>query len=84
MNKKYVKPMVLTIVFLISVMVFSALTNKVNIDSTTTMKEATLPIVHFMSEDNVISELHGYVQEMDMLSMRLPMLTEEEELLHLA
>ncbi len=70
MDKKYVKPIVLTVVFLISVMVFSALMNKVNIDSTTTMKEATLPIVHFVYEDKIVNELHGYVQEMDMLSMR--------------
>lgn len=70
MNKKYVKPIVLTVVFLISVIVFSALMNKVNIDSTTTMKEATLPVVHFLYEDQVTNELHGYVQEMDMLSMR--------------
>lgn len=70
MNKKYVKPIVLTVVFLISVIVFSALTNKVNIDSTTTMKEATLPIVYFVYEDELTNELHGYVQEMDMLSIR--------------
>ena len=70
MDKKYIKPIVLTVVFWISVMVFSALTNKVYINSTTTMKEATLPIVHFLYEDNVVNELHGYVQKMDMLSMR--------------
>ena len=70
MNKKYVKPIVLTVVFLISVLVFSELTNKVNKDLTTTMAEASLPIMHFVCDDQVVNELHGYVQEMDMLSMR--------------
>ena len=70
MNNKATKPIVLTVVFLISVFVFSMLTNKVNIDSTTTMEEASLPVMHFIYEDTAINELHGYVQEMDMLSMR--------------
>jgi len=70
MNNKYVKPIVLTVVFLISVFVFSMLTNKVNKDSTTTMDEASLPIMYFVYDDQNINELHGYVQEMDMLSMR--------------
>lgn len=84
MNKKYVKPIVLTVVFLISVLVFSMLTNKVNIDSTTTMDEASLPVMHFVYDDKVINELHGYVQEMDMLSMRDGLVPiGEERALHL-
>ncbi|MBQ2900647.1 MAG: hypothetical protein IJE49_02215 [Agathobacter sp.] len=70
MNNKATKPIVLTVVFLISAFVFSMLTNKVNIDSTTTMDEASLPVMHFVYEDKIINELHGYMQEMDMLSMR--------------
>lgn len=70
MNNKYVKPIVLTVVFLISVFVFSMMTNKVNKDSTTTMGEASLPVMYFVYEDKNINELHGYVQKMDMLSMR--------------
>ena len=70
MNNKYLKPIVLTVVFLISVFVFSMLTNKVNKDSTTTMGEASLPVMYFIYDDKNINELHGYTQEMDMLSMR--------------
>ncbi|MBP3678616.1 MAG: hypothetical protein J6I97_09750, partial [Agathobacter sp.] len=70
MNNKAVKPIVLTIVFLVSMIVFSILTNKVNKDLTTTMGEASLPVVHFVYEEKTINELHGYVEEMDMLSMR--------------
>ena len=70
MNKKNVKPIVLSVIFVISAIVFSMLTNKVNKDSTTAMAEASLPVVQFVYEDKTINELHGYVQEMDMLSMR--------------
>ena len=84
MNNKYLKPIVLTVVFLISVLVFSMTTNKMNKDSTTTMKEASLPVMHFVYDDKIINELHGYVQEMDMLSMRDGLMPiGEERVLHL-
>ena len=70
MNTKTVKPIVLALVFIVSVMVFSMLTNKVNKDLTTTMGEASLPVMYFKYDNMQINELHGYVQEMDMLSMR--------------
>ena len=82
MNNKMTKPIVLTVVFLVSVIVFSILTNKVNKDLTTTMDEASLPVVYFVYGDMRINELHGYVDEMDMLSMRdgLMPIGEEREL----
>lgn len=84
MSNKYVKPIVLTVVFLISVFVFSMMTNKVNKDSTTTMAEASLPVMYFVYNDKNINELHGYVQEMDMLSMRDGLVpVGEERTLHL-
>lgn len=84
MNNKAVKPIVLAVVFLVSVIVFSMLTNKVNKDLTTTMDEASLPVMHFVYDDKVINELHGYVQEMDMLSMRDGLMPiGEERVLHL-
>lgn len=46
------------------------LTNKVNKDSTKMMADASLPVLNFVHEDVIIGELHGYTQEMDMLSMR--------------
>ena len=70
MNKRNVKPIVLILIFLVSTIVFSMLTNKVNKDSTTMMAEASLPVVQFVYEGKTINELHGYVQQMDMLSMR--------------
>lgn len=84
MNNKMKKPIVLTIIFLVSVIVFSMLTNKVNKDLTTTMGEASLPVMYFVYEDKRINELHGYVNEMDMLSMRDGLMPiGEERVLHL-
>lgn len=84
MNKKYVKPIVLSVIFLISVLVFSMMTNKVNRDSTTAMENASLPVIQFAYRDQTINELHGYVQEMDMLSMRDGLMPiGEERALHL-
>ena len=79
-----VKPIVLVLIFLGALVTFSMTTNKVNIDLTATMDEATLPVMNFVHNEVVINELHGYVQEMDLLSMRdnvLPI--GEDRILHL-
>ncbi|MBQ8625587.1 MAG: hypothetical protein IJ419_05470, partial [Agathobacter sp.] len=84
MSKKVVKPIVLVLIFLGALVTFSMTTNKVNIDLTATMDEATLPVMNFVHNEVVINELHGYVQEMDLLSMRdnvLPI--GEDRILHL-
>ena len=70
MNKNAVKPIVLLIIFLGALLTFGMTQNQVNIDLTANMEEATLPVVSFVHNDVVINELHGYVQEMDLLSMR--------------
>lgn len=70
MNKKVIKPLVLVLVFIGALFSFSILTNKVNKDLTTTMDEASLPVVQFVYQNMEMNELHGYAQEMDMLSMR--------------
>ncbi len=70
MNKIATRIAVLVAVFIGAVITFSVLENKVNTDVTTTMKEATLPVMQFVYDDVVLNELHGYTKEMDMLSMR--------------
>lgn len=83
MNKNAVKPIVLSLVFFVALMIFGMTQNQVNIDLTANMEESTLPIISFVHNDVVINELHGYVQEMDLLSMRdnvLPI--GEERVLH--
>ena len=71
MKSKATRPIVLVLVFLAAVFTFSLSTNKVNNKRvTTTMKEATLPVMQFVYNDHMLNELHGYTKEMDMLSMR--------------
>lgn len=70
MNKIVTRITILVMVFISAVITFSILENKVNKDVTMTMEEATLPVMQFVYNDVVINELHGYAQEMDMLSMR--------------
>ena len=70
MNKTVTRIIVLITVFISAVIIFSISENKVNKDVTMTMEEATLPVMQFVYNDVVVNELHGYVQEMDMLSMR--------------
>lgn len=50
MNRKVIKPVVLSGLFLAALIVFSIITNQDNKDMTTAMKEATLPIVQFYED----------------------------------
>ena len=70
MNNKAVKPLVLGAIFLVAMIVFGLTMNKSHRDMTTNMSEASLPVVNFVFNDTVMNELHGYTQEMDLLSMR--------------
>lgn len=84
MNKNAVKPIVLLIIFVCALAFFSMTTNKVNIDLTANMENATLPVISFVHNDVVVNELHGYVKEMDLLSMRDSVLPiGEDRVLHL-
>ena len=70
MNKKLVKPTVLLVVFFSALTFFSILTNKENRDLTTTMEEATLPVMQMVFEDTIMNEMYGYTSEMDALLVR--------------
>ena len=70
MKKPIIKPVVLGIVFLCSLIFFSIVTNRKNEDLTTSMSEATLPVLYFFYNDTQINEMHGYVTEMNDASMR--------------
>ena len=50
MNRKVIKPVVLSGLFLAALIVFSIITNQDNKDMTTAMKEATFPSSSFMKE----------------------------------
>lgn len=70
MNKKWIKPLVLAIVFIGSMVSFSLVTNKSQTDMTTSLAEATLPVVSFSYQGNTVNELFGYVNEMVDTNMR--------------
>lgn len=70
MNRKVIKPVVLSGLFLAALIVFSIITNQDNKDMTTTMKEATLPVVQFYEGNNSVAQLHGYVSKMNITEMR--------------
>lgn len=70
MKKKFVKPIVLSVLFLAALLVFSITTNQNNKDMTTTMKEATFPVIRCYEGSNTVAQLHGYATQMDVSSMR--------------
>ena len=70
MNRNATKPITLVLIFIGALVIFSMLMNKENKEQTTTMESASLPVMQFVYGDKVLNELHGYTQEMDMLSMR--------------
>ena len=65
MKKVWIKPLILVVIFIGAVITFSIFTNKSNEDLTTSMPEATLPVLYFTSDGTQINGLHGYVQKMD-------------------
>lgn len=79
MNSKVTRVIVLVVVFIAAIITFSVLINKENKDVTTTMEEASLPVMQFIYDDTVLNELHGYTKEMDMLSMRDGLIPISEE-----
>ena len=70
MNKKWIKPLVLAIVFIGSLVSFNLVTNKSQTDMTTSLAEATLPVVSFSYQGSTVNELFGYVNEMVDTNMR--------------
>lgn len=70
MSKRAIKILVLVIVFIGALITFSIVTNQVNEDLTTTMSDASLPVMRFYMDGAKVNELHGYVKEMDALKMR--------------
>lgn len=70
MNKKVMKPVVLSVLFLAALIFFSIITNRDNKDLTAGMPEATLPVVQLYYGDTGVAQLHGYLAKMDVTAMR--------------
>lgn len=70
MSRKVIKPIVLIIVFIGALITFCITTNKGNKDMTTSMSDASLPVMYFNNSGLKINELHGYTKEMNSAQMR--------------
>lgn len=64
------KFLILLAVFCVALVVFSKLTNHETRDLTTDMSEASLPVVYVVNGEKLMNEMHGYVDEMSVVSMR--------------
>lgn len=60
---------VLAAVFVVAVLIFSRTLNHEPEDMTADMEAAGLPVVYMMKNETRLSELHGYVKEMDAVTM---------------
>ncbi len=70
MNKKVIKPVVLSVLFLAALFFFSVITNRDNKDLTAGMPEATLPVIRLYQGKTDVAQLHGYLDKMDVTAMR--------------
>lgn len=61
---------ILAAVFVVAVIVISAITNRGSDDLTVDLEAATLPRVHFLVEGQEVNALVGYKDEMDLTAMR--------------
>lgn len=70
MKRHLIKGVILAVIFVVSVIVISELTNKGNTDMTAEMANATYPVVTTMVGDMEVNTLHGYTDEMEAKYMR--------------
>lgn len=70
MSKVLKKIFILLAVFIAALLIFFRLTNHEMRDLTTDMAKPQLPVVYLEQNGTLLNELHGYVNEMDALTMR--------------
>lgn len=70
MRRGIQKILILLAVFIVALFTFSKLTNHETKDLTTDLAAPTLPVVYFEDNGHPLNELHGYVKEMSVISMR--------------
>ena len=70
MKKGLIKAATLTIIFILTLVISGKVTNKDQLDLTTEMEAATLPVIVLYNENEQINELHGYTSQMDDTGMR--------------
>ena len=65
MKKIIIKIITIIIAFLLGIVSMSYLYNKGNLDMTAHMSEATLPVLYFEHEGNLINPTYGYTSDVD-------------------
>lgn len=70
MNKSLKRAGILVAVFVVALLVFSKTLNHEPKDMTTEMEAASLPVIYMLHDSVCLSELHGYVDEMDVTTMQ--------------
>ena len=70
MGKKIIKAVVLMLIFFASLAGLSMLTDRENVDLTSEMKEASLPVILLKKGDISINQLFGYKGEMEEETIR--------------
>ena len=65
MKKNLLKTGSIVLSFLAGIFLMSLMTRIGNRDMTTTMEDATLPVVYAEIDGQLCNEIHGYVEEMD-------------------
>lgn len=70
MKKGLIKATTLIIIFILTLVISGKVTNKDQLDLTTEMEEATLPVIVLYNDQEQINELHGYTSQMNATGMR--------------
>ena len=70
MNRNVIRYAVITIVFFISVIIFSVILNQGNTDMTMEMSKASLPMASVLMDNYSINEMHGYVTRIEETTFR--------------
>lgn len=69
-KKRWIEAGILVVIFVVAVVIFSALTNRGNDNTTAGLDGASCPQVSFEVNDYNINQLEGYVKEMDVTALR--------------
>lgn len=70
MNRNWIRRIVIAVVFFVSLLIFSIVLNQGNTDMTVEMSPASLPTASILIEEQKINKMHGYVQRMDVATIR--------------
>ena len=80
MKKGFIKAGCLAAVFVVAVIILELVFNTGGEDLTTTMSDATLPVLYFVQDEKEVNPLFGYSHEMDPVYTRDTITTVNEDL----